>query len=242
MKKAPFLFFFILLFSYASFSQVPGYMGMRWSVYGNIETFFNLSNKNQWDNLYSVNLKYRAGIDYVLSKKNSLAVEYEYFQTASTYDPTNVSVVSDDPNGNNIFDINVRTMTVGLNYSWFNSDKGYIAPYGFYQQVGLRYLLCATTNEFGTMDRLSSAFTFANYQTAVITYGFGKRWIFFDRLLLHAGFEFGYVIGANPLGMLGSGNYQSSYLNSDENYSRTINRLSALYLVNFNIGLGFLLF
>ena len=221
-------------------AQVPGYLGMRWMAYGNVQTFFNLTNNNQWNSKPSINLKYKAGIDYVLSKEYSIAAEYECFQTAARYEPKDVISVSSNTSETE-FSAMVRTMTVGLTFSWYNRDKGSIAPYGFYQQAGLKYLLCAVTNEFESMNRIRSTFSLDNYQSAVIMYGLGRRWIFFDRLVFHAGFEFGYVIGANPLGMVNiSGS--KSYLSSDVNYGNTINRLSALYLVNFNIGLGFILF
>lgn len=236
--------YYLVIFYFLAFvnaqAQVPGYMGKRWYAYGNVQTFFNLTNNNQWNQKPGVNLKYRAGLDYVLTKGSSLAAEYEYLQSAVRYEPESAASVSSNTSDKE-FSAMVRSMTLGLTFSWYNTGKGSIAPYGFYQQVGLKYLLCAVTNEFGTMNRIRPGFTLDNFQSAVITYGIGRRWIYFDRLVFHAGFEFGYVIGANPLGMVNISGSRS-YLNSDVNFSNTINRLSALYLVNFNIGLGFILF
>ncbi|MBY0424408.1 MAG: hypothetical protein K2Q22_02125 [Cytophagales bacterium] len=214
-------------------------------AYGSVQTFFNLTNDNQWQHRPGINLKYRLGVEFVMSRKNSLLAEYEYFQTSTKYQ-TDPRVVIYSGTDQNLFQVRTSAMTLGLTYTFFNTEKGSLSPYGFYQQVGLKYLYCAVENSYGEVTQywptIGKTFVFENYSAALVTYGFGRRWIFFDRMLFNAGFDFGYIVGANPLGMVSPENGTKSYLSDDVNYGRTINRLSALYFVNFNVGLGFLLF
>ena len=77
----------VVCYTFPSYSQhLAGYLGRQITVYGNVKSFFRVRDAAK-ENQPPLNLKLAGGVDFVVSKRVSLAFEIESFKSS-----TNLSV------------------------------------------------------------------------------------------------------------------------------------------------------
>lgn len=243
--------------------DIKGYLGKRLSIYGDFRSFmrFNPGYKKEDDGSgIKFNTKYVGGIDYVLGKCFSMSLEYETFKTGFE---TQIPYIDNDYSyygGSNVqrssVTLGAKVTGIGVVFNFFNSSKGALAPYGNYNILGIKTL---SMSEVDSKDMLGQKF-YTNHGQYVIdpevkvtglgfTYGFGRKWIYFDRLIFDIRLQMCIVTNKSlrpGVFMKTSSSYGSENYSSLDTKAQIendmIKRVAGHSLFDFNIGLGLLLF
>jgi hypothetical protein len=236
MKNFLYIYLFLLCPAIVS-AQVPGYQGKRFSMDGDaffMSALFN-PNENLKKGMTSFNARYHVNADYVLTKDISFGATYGMFKTGWTpsyggYDAGNTTI-------KDYFKVN--SDIAGIYFKFFRSNKGAIAPSGAYQKLGASLIMAKPSFHHSSDSLIDDIKTPAtSYKMIMLTYGFGKQTIFYNRLVLRYGLEFGMSPDIFSLIFRDKRNNNPGHvigLNLKE-------RILSAYLVNINVGLGIILF
>ncbi|MCF8299327.1 MAG: hypothetical protein K9J13_17390 [Saprospiraceae bacterium] len=262
IKKTVLVNIVTLLLVSQVFSQAPGYQGKRLSVNYNIFINPALSNPTMSDfesenysgsgsyygieRIFTFNKRNRISFDYVLSRRNSIGIGFEFFKTrfklnendlfSSRYEYTRQYLAR--ING---YIGNISTSIVNAHYTFYSNES--IAPLGKYTQIDLGIIRYSA--EFDD-KKFSESFRdeFANYSPYNAWYfglNYGRKRIFFDRLILDYGVQGCFIPGS----YLYKNWFDFNELSfTERNYLKETskNRLFHHMLINIHFGIGFLIF
>jgi hypothetical protein len=209
----------------------------------------------------SFNTRYNLSVSYVVSRVVSLELtggifttgwnrKFSETATTTTIDPYYGNSTTTTTHGQYSDLYKVEGAMAGMNIKFFRRDKGAIAPNGSYFKVGASYIN-STPTYVGAYDNNGYGYSQSRATATgmvLFTCGLGKQTIFYDRLLLKYGVEF----GMSPLGisrvLADLESPTDSYSNSGttstvEETGYTLNeRVLFQNLVNIQLGIGLLLF
>ena len=240
MKKVFYLYLF-LFYPLVVSAQVPGYQGKRFSLECDglfMSAFFN-PNENLKKGMTSFNARYHVNTDYVLTKDISFGATYGMFNTgwSPTYEGYDVYGNASHATHKDYFKVNSNI--AGIYFKFFSSNKGAIAPSGAYQKLGtslIRFKPSFHHSDDSLVDGAGKPSSLNNM--IMLTYGFGKQTIFYNRFVLRYGIEFGMSPTIFNLIFRNKGS-----INANHYSGLTIKeRMLSAYLLNINVGFGIILF
>lgn len=235
MKKYIFSLFLVFIFCLTAFSQVPGFLGKRFSI--NVSTHVNpvlwgsdidnVNNQNQEDVGIIINRRFSVGAEYVLGRKWSVS-SYVHIQNTATRD---IGFDDDiEEKLNKKLGYAIESNGFSLQFTRFNTSKSdFIAPVGRYFSFGIMVsnfsLIDVKGNSFNPNTKISSG------SVSGITFGFGRKRVLYQRFIVDYGIELAGLFYAAPLERGGA-------LNDLITTPRTkIKQISAF---NFKLGVGYL--
>ncbi len=158
-----FLIPIFLLFSLASYAQVPGYLGKRFTleVKGKIlptlkeglyqDAFLENEERVSFLKIYpelslgvSLHKRFELGISYSLFNHDVLLTSWDRFESYNNvvYYASNENRIDYDEDYSNIYDI--RTSIYSLNFKFF--EQGHYSPLGVYCQLGIGFVNSKVVN------------------------------------------------------------------------------------------------
>ncbi|MFC2111420.1 hypothetical protein ACFLQ5_03100 [Bacteroidota bacterium] len=264
MKKI-YLSIFIVVFSANLFAQVPGYMGKRLSLEFDCMLFSAFKNPTMGEydtgdeainRVFSLNTRNRISLDYTLFRKALIGFGVEFFKTRYTFDPglryivvyTDGSVSSEEYFESNMPIGNISATCFNLHYAIFQGEG--LAPLGRYTQFEFGVIrFNSTYDEEMLLDEYGVDFYHpfeielednSPYHTIYFGITFGKKRIYFDRLILNSGMQFCYVPNKYGLKEIFAGYNSLNEANFLEIKGK--HRVAEHMGFNLSLGIGFLIF
>ncbi len=235
----------MLMCSVAARAQAPGYMGKRLLVTAEASFFNALFNPdhsmNSGLNKFGFNVRGTFDVDYVVARNGSVGFTFDLLFSGMEYDwadeawesPLVPRIGEDFQYGQ------IRGYGYGINYKVFrNPAKGGIAPIGGYTKFDLM-LVDVRVRPY---DRTAGKAHHYEEQffTPVLSVTLGRQRVFFNNLILRTGVQVGIVpTGIVPYFERMDGNIEKGN-QRDDLIAFTEARLLSYYLLNFNVGVGFL--
>lgn len=246
MKKILFVLAALLSLAGLSYSQAPGYMGKRLLVAGefaSIPILVGLPNHNFEEGPLNFSIRGVFDLDYVTTRRGSIGLTINTVSTSMNYSYDSLSYRVIDSETEFAQYAQIKGMSYCINFKIFHgSSKGAIAPVGNYSKFGIgviHYKTVPYVKEFDYLDKTNTE----RFITPIFTYAYGKQRVLFNNVIFRTSAEIGivpsgilyaldyyYTGGSDPVGTHRSKLKQSANL-----------RLTSYYLLNFNIGVGFLL-
>jgi hypothetical protein len=226
-------------------AQAPGYMGKRLSFTGEV-SFFNAlfrPDHNMASGLqrFAMNVRSTMDLDYVVARNGSIGVTFDLIFSGLEFDwaSDRFSRPLVPGIGEDFGHSQVRGYGYGINYKVFrNPAKGGIAPQGGYTKFDLM-LLAQRVRPFYRAAGVAHDFT-QQFITPMVSATFGQQRVFFNALLVRTGVLVGFVPGGIvPYFEMMAGTRQEQ-LQLDELSTALHARMFTYYLLNFNVGVGFL--
>ncbi len=202
-------------------AQVPGYLGKKTLLTADASLFPGFLYAQSTDVPIRLNTRVALVLDQVVSRKSSMGLAGGYYHTQYLYTSNN---------GMGNAEINGYSAAWNVKFYSFKR-KGNIAPVGPYQQIELMYMRYQVRDLDRNFypDRRENLGSYGDVAAGLT---FGLRHIMFNRLTLHVGMQYAFVFGA-----FRSGDAQQRSIQS-----LSINRLQGHFGLNYNTGLGLLLF
>ena len=240
MKKILTLSLLLMVLEFTSFAQ-PGYQGKRLSIFysPNITPSWTNLNLNGQEKLSSFNVKHNLETNYVWTNKKEISLNLYSDKTGVHFSDYIGNVTS------NGIDLKLRF------YSYHS-----LAPLGTYYEIGIGTFNSKINviNENGLNDRYDGFYNdegdFINYKLDIldsyryykISYSHGAHRVVFDKLIIKAAFEVGYVIGNND-GTFIEPPFQYDYtIDYDEPTYDPEERLWMKEIFSIKLGLGYLIY
>ena len=211
----------LLFMPFLLHAQAPGYLGKKTMLTADLNFFPGLSFAQAEDMPVPINTRTSIMLDQVVSRSSSIGLGAGYYHAQMRYTSTNGEGLA-----------RIDGYQAGLNTKFYTfRRKGNIAPLGPYQQLELMYLRYRITDIDRNFypDQRSDLGAYGDFAAGLT---FGLRHIFLNRLTLHVGMQYAFVFGAFQRGT------QPERL--AQRYA--IDRLRGHFGVNYNAGLGILLF
>jgi hypothetical protein len=243
-----------------AFSQIPGYLGNRFSLQTDlqtIQTFLGPTANNRGRNFYGEKgggyaWNWRAGLSagYALSRQKQLVIGVDYLKTGMKQDITTefYDQLFDQYyiDSHSLF-YNLSVKTVSLSMRKFNPIKGGIAPFGVYSGWFFEYSRITgdiidkkTTINDGGFLRTEHGPLGINPTTNfyVLGYNVGENLIISDRFILNIGAKFRIPLNQSVWSILDGGS--DSVTNQERYEYYASSRIAFHSLLTINIGGGFL--
>lgn len=232
MKKTVvfFLGFFLALYTSA---QVPGFLGHRLSINTSVHTGPDLfgkdvSSTNKDRSRVAFNKRFSAGIDYILARRWSVAASFHFQNTATNKFLFDNSI--EDRIGK-VFSYGVNSNGFSISLSRFiTKHNDFIAPVGRYYSFGIivsNYTLIDVEGHvFAPNTKIASG------SVAGLTVGFGRKRVFFKRVLVDYGIEAAGFFYAHSLKQ---GDLYNEFITSPRN------RIKEISAINLKISIGYFL-
>lgn len=202
-------------------AQTPGYLGKKTLLSTDINLFPGLFFPPDKSVPIPLNTRITLMLDQTVSRSSSIGVGAGYYHAQMAYETDN---------GEGLANIDGYLSSLNVKFYSFRR-KGNIAPLGPYQQVELMYLRYQITDIDKNFyaDRRSDLGTYSDFAAGLT---FGLRHIVLNRFTVHVGMQYAFVFGAIQNG------------NQAERQARrlAIERLRGHFAINYNAGIGFLLF
>jgi hypothetical protein len=220
-------------------------MGKRLLLTGEA-SFFNAlfspdHNMNKGLSSFGFNIRGTFDLDYVVARNGSVGLTFDMIFSGLQYDWNNAGyealLVPDIDVG---FDhAQIRGYGYGVNYKVFrNPAKGGIAPIGGYTKFDVM-LLDTRVRPFNRRSGTAHGHE-ERFLTPMLSVTFGRQRVFFDFLVLRSGIQLGIVPGGIvPYFEMMDGKLDKRDQRADLQATNEA-RLMTYYLLNFNVGVGFL--
>ncbi len=213
--------FFVLFVPFLLHAQAPGYLGKKTLLTADFNLFPGFSFAQTENLQIPINTRSSVMLDQVVSRSSSIGLGAGYYHAQMVYTTANSKGLAQ-----------IDGYQTGLNAKFYAfRRRGNIAPLGPYQQVELMYLRYRITDIDRNFypDQRSNLGTYGDFAAGLT---FGLRHIFLNRLTLHVGMQYAFVFGAFQRG------------NAQERLARgyAIDRLRGHFSLNYNAGVGILLF
>lgn len=247
----------------------PGYMGKRLVTEYNLTTFSPVAfpNANFNRTILPTNFAHNLKLEYVLTRKISIAAGFEMLNTS--IDLSNMDYIAvdlDDPQYSTS-DYYQRELDVkpdgyagvrSMNFDFSVNLYNHLAPWGKYHRLGAKLYLFQidpqndaftvdlqeeiSYDEFGPLDEFDYSDQVPikdTYGTWGLSYEFGRQRVLFNKITLRYGMKFTGVVGiVNKVASLDFGG--SRYVTESYLGNQAKQRLFFHQLINFSIGIGFL--
>lgn len=250
----------IALFGFAltASAQAPGYMGKKMTVQysGPIGLSFPVYDEYAADDVPFIKLLYRhdLSLDYALSKSLCAGISYKH-SSPMIYAATYTSLV--DPDGYerfayfDDFEFKINMVSAYVEFFSFNR-RGAIAPLGAYKrlELGLASVSAEPLNNRTIPDEIYYDYYYVNDLSDVgelekigmipcILYTSGKQWIYFDKMIVDLGTQFGIPLTSGLFSILDD-EYGGDITEDFENDAKV--RLATSMLFSFQLGIGYVVF
>jgi len=234
-----------LLVSQLLWAQAPGYMGKRLLLTGEA-SFLNAlvspdHNMNTGLSKFGFNIRSTFDLDYVVARNGSIGLTFDLIFSGMEYEwasdrfetPLVPGIGTEYGHGQ------IRGYGYGVNYKLFrNPSKGGIAPIGGYTKFDVMLLDLRVRpydrkagKAFGHQEQ---------FLVPMLSVTFGQQRVFFDVLVVRTGVQIGIVPGGIvPRFELMDGDLEKSSQREDLS-AQLQARMFTYYLMNFNVGVGFL--
>jgi hypothetical protein len=244
MKKITVLIILLFLCFYTN--AQPGYQGKRFIAQYSalLGPRITAPSFNQVSDKLGINYTHSLGIDYTISRKHTIGVTFSTFKTSIADE---INIYSDNDNDYPSA-LKLHSYGAEFNIKFSGKKTALIAPIGFYQKVGIGIWLNQIKDNTNTLDLSTIPITkFTDY---TLSYGLGKRMVYFDRLVLDLGVDlslssslFKILSESDFYGLLYRSEDGKSYQEGDIAYIETFTygRFAGHAFLNFRVGIGFLL-
>lgn len=234
-----------LLVSQLAWAQAPGYMGKRLLLTGEA-SFLNAlvspdHNMNTGLSSFAFNIRSTFDLDYVVARNGSVGITFDLVFSGMEFDwandrygePLVPGIGTEYGHGQ------IRGYGYGINYKLYrNPAKGGIAPIGGYTKFDVM-LLDLRVRPYDR--RAGQVFDHQEqFLVPMLSVTFGQQRVFFDFLVVRTGVQIGIVPGGIvPRFELMDGDLEKSSQRDDLS-AQLQARMFTYYLMNFNLGVGFL--
>jgi hypothetical protein len=257
--------FFLAAILNTAEAQISGYQGKRFSIGygGNIgyamfnrnssgSSLFATSETDFPEKLFSFNYKHQAQMELVLSNNRVLGIQGSYgktqfkaFDKGDDYDyyyVYNGSTYSTSKSlGKDMYG-NMKILTFGLYLKNFSANTAPIGKYWGYKLAMLRYSADLSglkmPADFPSIKTLDQDY----HTSAVFSITKGTSRVYFNRILVDTGFEFGLPFVIPSISSLDWSTPTSTVTMDDKITKRMNNRLWGNFLVNVNVNVSLLAF
>lgn len=221
MKKYLIIIVLVVL-SLDIFAQA-GYQGKKLSVQydGKFFPAFIHPTYHKAPDFTTFNYQHTLSLDYVIRRRTSLGISLISTRTTAVKDQFDFDFTGDE---GDIPSLKLHTKGVKLYMMFFKESAGSLAPNGKYMTLGLGMLFNTLKDAQNDISELS----FQQFSTPMLSYGMGRRKVYFNRVILDHGLEVavGYSLGEGG--------------DNDALKQDISERIHGLFLINFKLGIGFL--
>jgi len=241
----------LLIFTgFCSQAQVSGYQGRRLLL--NYDEYFMSAptgpNQNGNEGFTSFNLHNRVSIDYVLSRGLSLGVDYHFFKTCFQLPGASIDYIDPSYGGYNTAVLETDGMLahssvtgIGIHLKKYFTNN--IAPLGNYMEFGIIDFFQDVSYDKDKLQALNPDVVLnipnqSPYSSVAFSISYGKKSIFFNRLVLDYGMQSGIVFnGITPTIR------QQEYYKDMNVYLEEPARMRLLshFIFNIHVGVGLLI-
>ncbi|MEO0896363.1 MAG: hypothetical protein AAFY71_08205 [Bacteroidota bacterium] len=218
MKRGAWLILLLIAYS-CGFAQVPGYLGKRVVVGAGLHAWPALLRAERLAEV-GLNVRYSFQGEYVLSRAQSIYAQYSLFNTSYEYE-------NDGRTGE--ASIAADGYEIGFRFYSFQR-RGNLAPQGWHQQVGLRFLPYSVKDV--DLNFIPGEENLGSFRDFVITYGIGDQRIIHPVLVYYFNLQGGWLLNAFP---------NQSSLEARQIKSQATGRLRTFSFFHLSMGLGFIL-
>lgn len=245
-----------------SLAQPSGYMGKRFMVIyepGMAPTFFNPNKNNK---LWRPSFNHALAVEYVVARSASIGIQTEIHQTGAnisgaglkpsyynSLEQSNYNYGS--PTGEKAF---MKLSSTNYQFFYKRYKNNNVAPLGTYFKFGVfiersksRGLDVRDANAYSSNNNSSGNYYSSNNDYIVLPtinqksfvngglfFTWGRENIFYDKLIVNYGVRLGYTFGTLLL--------IEDVANSNRVAYDVRKRMTAYNLLNFNLGIGYLIF
>jgi hypothetical protein len=249
----------VLTIALTAQAQAPGYMGKKVTVQysGPVGISFPSYDEYEADDVPFMKLLYRhdLSVDYALSKSLCAGISFKH-SSPTVYAATYTSLV--DPDSYERFayfdDFEFKINMLSAYVEFFSYNKwGAIAPLGAYKrlELGLASVTAEPLNNRSIPDSYYDYFYMNNLEDVgefekismipCILYTSGKQWIYFDKMIVDLGTQFGIPLTSGLFSALDDSNIYGGDIEEDfPNDAKT--RLATSMLFSFQLGIGYVVF
>ncbi len=247
----------LLLLTVTLKAQVPGYMGKKFSAGYDFHFYFGGIDPDAriYDATYNLyqpsiffNKFHEVHADYVLSKKYSVGLAYQFFKTGQFYAESGNSPGYGYYSASNYLNMSCSSIMVNNKFFFYNNGTA-LAPIGNYGQIGVgvvtaRSVAKVVGSDYSTIA-INKFVTHENVNTPIIAFGLGNQSLLFDRLIIDVGVEGAFL----PFTIKGwahdlSNNYSvyGTYPREENARNAILTRMQTFYVSSVKFGVGVLLF
>ena len=257
MKKTLLSFLFII--TGIAYSQTPGYMGKKFSIYYDPSFFVSINSNHDADDIHTfgINLRHDFSADYTITRSIAVGATAKFSNAklrelnAGDYSGyTSYGFYGDVKESLTFFGVYIK------NFAY--RKKGSISPVGRYNKFEIGALKIGnklTTikargedengytydiqyNDINDVSYVSTASAFTRF---ALIYTWGKQALYLDMLYVNTGFQIGMVLP--DIWGTSLGDSYSKYIDSEETLHDSLGgRAAGTYFLNFTVGIGLLAF
>ncbi|MCF8459482.1 MAG: hypothetical protein K9G46_02070 [Flavobacteriales bacterium] len=236
----------LILAAQLAIGQAPGYMGRKLLISSEVSffnAFFNPNhNFSEGIRKFGFNLRATTDIDYVIARNGTIGATFDVIATGMKFnwksDQFNELLI---PNiDQNFGHSRITGYGYGINYKLFrNPSRGGIAPIGSYIKFDIM-LLDVRLRPYNLTTETAHSYS-NRFFTPAFSFTLGQQRIFWDFFILRTGIQLGFVpMGISPyLQEMGDGIERGTQ--EQDLRANAESRLLTYYLLNINVGVGFLL-
>lgn len=234
-----------LLLGQMAWAQAPGYMGKRLLITGEasfLNALFSPNHAMQKGlSSFAFNMRGTIDVDYVVARNGSIGLTFDLIFSGMEYEwnATRFATLL-VPDISASFDhAQLRGYGYGINYKVFrNPARGGIAPIGGYVKFDAM-LLDIRIRPYDRKAGIAHTYEERIF-TPMVSITLGRQRIMFNHLVVRSGVQLGVVAaGIVPFFELLDGNLAHQDQRRDVSANAEA-RLFRYYLINFNVGIGFI--
>ncbi len=238
----------LLFISISASAQPPGFQGKRLSVNYNL-SFFPFSGYLFEDNLAEQNEKHQLGVEYVVSRNGSIGLGVEVLNSYVYLPKVRVSNVVFNGQDTMLSHEEIKSQanfygaTFLFKYKVYSFDKkGAIAPLGRYTIIEAGYSMFNLSDDGRFIGGKTRTPINLDYSSIIFGVGAGQQSIFMGRFIFDLNVKFSLTGSLISLVSAGSasGEEDASGKNFNEINARANLKHVISYLMNINIGVGYL--
>lgn len=256
-------FLIAILISSSSYSQsMYGYLGKRFYINGALSASPSIFSRNLEGNMLALkfNLIGTVSANMVLNNQHVTAINYKRYSSVASVHSNGEGLVYrnalSDGGGWDIGDYHFTTNEIGWNYQFFGSDLN--APLGSYVSLGFGMAFSKYDIPFQTLSTKSSnevpvVLSYDNtksIKSPILRFGFGRQTVFWNNFLFDYGVDVGINLGFiatqfRTLDPFEAGSSSSTITQDDFEFvskKAVQNRVFMMNLINFRMGLSYLIF
>jgi hypothetical protein len=247
--KRKVIFILLIITGFYSQAQVSGYQGKRFLL--NYHQYFMSAltgpNQNGENGVTSFNLHNRVGFDFVLSRSLCMGLDFHFFKTCFKFQNTSIDYFDPIYGIYSSADLNISGMLgyssvtgIGIHLKKYFVNN--IAPLGnyfefeivdFFQSVSYNKEKLQAQNPLIVLDIPN----LSPYNSAAISISYGKKSIFFNRLVFDYGMQTGIVFN----GFTSELSFSNTHFDMNTYFDESVkSRLFSHYIFNIHLGLGLL--